>query len=260
MAAPDLRSLLHVGYDILTTTVNRATNKILAQLGDVHKQQTDTDNAEWWQHVGFVSRPPKPVAGKTAAQGVAIRAGDHDVVIASQDLRGLDLYGNLDHGETCTYAPGPEGTGQARIIHKKDGSINIYTTDTNTAAGQAVYLRVAPDGISIVAPWGSVKFDATGFHVVHAGGATLNLGGVSGLPSPLDVIASYFAVNAGAVKIEGSAQSFGSGTKDQLVKASDLRAILTSMIAAYSTAVGATPTNPVAIAAIATLGSTTTSS
>lgn len=156
MAAPDLRGLIHVGYDILTTTVNTVTHKILAQLGDVFKEETDTDNAEWWQHVGFASRPPKPEAGKKAAQAVCIRTGDHDVVIASQDLRGLDLYGALDFGETCLYAPGTTGTGQARVLLKKDGSVNIFTKSDNDSGGDGMGIFVAVDGsISIVSHTGA---------------------------------------------------------------------------------------------------------
>jgi len=151
MPALDLDGLIHVGLEVLTTTVNAVTKKILAQLGDVHRETTDTDNAEWWQHVGFASRPPKPEAKKKAAQVVALRAGDHDICIASQDLRGLELYGNLDHGETCVYAPGETGTGQARVLLKKNGSISLYTRvgNTSTGAGMIIQLDAENDAIRI---------------------------------------------------------------------------------------------------------------
>jgi hypothetical protein len=146
MAAPDLRGLIQVGLDILTTVVNATTKKILAQLGDVHKETTDADNAEWWQHVGFASRPPKPEAGKKAAQAAVLRAGDHDVIIASQDLRGLELYGQLAPGETALYASGEDGKGQARILLKKDGSINLFTKAGNATGGKGMGIFVNPDG------------------------------------------------------------------------------------------------------------------
>jgi hypothetical protein len=179
MAAPDLRSFVHVGYDILTTTVNAVTKKILAQLGDVHRETTDTDNAEWWQHIGFASRPPKPVAKKKAAQAVVIKAADHDIVIASQDLRGLDLYGNLDHGETCIYAPGEDGTGQARVLLKKNGSIAAYTRVGNTAdgAGMIVQLDAENDSIRITngAGYGLI-IDGDGVRVFAGSAAGLTVG------------------------------------------------------------------------------------
>lgn len=179
MAAPDLRGAIQVGYDILTTTVNKVTKKILVQLGDVHKQTTDTDNAEWWQQVGFASRPPKPDAGKKAAQAVCIRAGDHDICIASQDLRGLDLYGNLDHGETCLYAPGTTGTGQARVLLKKDGSINLYTRKGNTSGGAGMIIQVdAENGaIRLVNDKGyGIIIDSDGVKIT-AGNSALTLTG-----------------------------------------------------------------------------------
>lgn len=179
MSAPDLRGLIHIGYDVLTTTVNAATKKILAQLGDVHKQTTDTDNAEWWQHVGFASRPPKPEAGKTAAQVVALRAGDHDVCVASQDMRGLDLYGNLGHGETCVYAPGESGDGQARTLLKSDGSISLYTRVGNakTGKGMIVQIDAATDAIRLTNGAGyGIVIDADGVRIFAGASAGLTIG------------------------------------------------------------------------------------
>ena len=178
MAAPDARGMIHVGYDILTTTVNATTKKILAQLGDVVKKITDTDNAEWWQHVGFASRPPKPEAGKKAAQAVVLRSGDHDVCIASQDLRGLELYGNLDFGETCLYAPGETGTGQARVLLKKNGSISLYTRVGNTAdgAGMIFQLDAENDAIRITNGKGhGIIIDGDGVKVFAGSAAALTL-------------------------------------------------------------------------------------
>lgn len=203
--------LIRRGVDILTTTVDRVTNKILAQTGNVVGEVAESDNVEWWQHVGFSSRPSNPTKGKTAAQALVMEEGGHDIAFASQDTRSQEIYGNLKPGETCFYAAGADGLGQARVIGKADGSINIYTTDTNTKDGKAVYFRVAPDGFSFVAPWGSVKFDSTGFHINHSSGASFNLGGIYGLPGPLSDIASYVRMQAGSLNVSASAQSMGVG-------------------------------------------------
>lgn len=149
MSAPDLRGLIQVGFDILTTAVDKATKKITAQLGNVVGKTTDTDNAEWWQHVGLATRPPKPTAGKEAAQAVVLRMGDHDVVVASQDMRGLALYGALDHGETCLYAAGEDGNGQARVLLKKDGSVSLFTKQGNTAGGTGMLIQLDAAGNAI---------------------------------------------------------------------------------------------------------------
>lgn len=168
MAAPDARGMIQIGLDILTTTINATTKKILAQLGDVQKESTDSDNAEWWQHVCFASRPPKPEKGKKAAQACVVKMGDHDVIIASQDLRGLELYGQLDHGEFCLYAPGPDGNGQARILGKKDGSISIFTKKGNTkgGVGMMIQLDAANDAIRLINSKGhGIIIDADGVKI-----------------------------------------------------------------------------------------------
>lgn len=135
-------SIIEVGLDILTTFVSEKTKRIIAQLGDVTKEATKSRGAEWWQHVGYASRPPKPEAGKKAAQAVVLKTSDRDVVIGSVDERGLTLYGNLDFGETCIYAAGEDGKAQARVLLKKNGSINLYTRKGNTESGKGMLIQI----------------------------------------------------------------------------------------------------------------------
>jgi hypothetical protein len=240
MAAPDLRSLVHFGYDILTTTVDPTTGKILAQLGDVHKETTDTDNAEMVQQVGIASRPSNPEAGKQAAQAVCIKTGDHDVCVGTQDLRGLGLYGNIKPGETCVYAAGADGTAQGRIMLKGDGSITIFTTSDNTEDGNALYFRVSPTGLEFVSEFGTLKFDSTGFHINHASGARFDLGGISGMPSPLDQLSSYVRMQASSLISNITCASFGADAGHvPLASATAIKAILAQQavqIAAIQTA------------------------
>lgn len=142
MAAGDLKTLIQVGFDILNTTVDSTTRKIQAQLGDITKQVVDSDKAEWWQHYGFYSRPPKPDPGKAAAQAIVLRAGDYDICLASQDLRGLNLYGSLDYGEVAICSAGEDGLGQARVFLKKDGSISAYTKRGNVDSGAGMLIQL----------------------------------------------------------------------------------------------------------------------
>lgn len=207
MAAPTLNDVFHFAH-VLKTTVSSATKKILAQTGSVVGQgQTDGDNVEWVQHVGFASLPPNPVAGKETAQAFVVRAGGIDTAIASQDLRGLALYGNLKPGETCIYACGADGNAQARILLKADGSINFFTKKGNTSSGSGMGVFINSDGsVSITGTEGnavllgsdgSVKvFNASGgFQIkqngdvkiassgkVEISGASITLGGTAALP------------------------------------------------------------------------------
>lgn len=215
MSRYDMGGLIKVGVDILTTSVNAVTDKILAQLGSVTEQTTDGDNVEWWQHVGFASRPSKPEAGKKAAQGVIIACGDHDVCIASQDTRCLDRYGNLKAGETCVYAAGENGTSQGRVLIKDDGSVTLYTTDTNAKGGAAVALRISPTGgLEFTSQWGSMVLDQTGFHVKTAYGPRIDMGGIDipGVPAAVSgAFTGYAKIIAPTVAVEGANCVIGMG-------------------------------------------------
>lgn len=145
-STPNAQDRIQAGFDVLRTTVSEATKKVLAQIGSVVGRTVDSENAEWVQHDGFISRPVRPQAGKQASQAVVIRQGDRDIVIASQDLRGIELAGQIGDGETALYAAGPDGTAQGRIILKGDGSINLLTKRGNTAGGAGVGVFVAADG------------------------------------------------------------------------------------------------------------------
>lgn len=245
MRPPSPAGLVHVGLDLLGTTISDKTNRVTAQLGNAIKQGTESSGAEWVQHVGLCSRPGNPVAGKASAQCVALKTSDRDVVVGSYDLRGMELYGNLKAGETCIYAVGEDCTAQGKILLKSNGAITIYTTDDNTADGVAVYFTVAPDGLSFTAPWGSLKFDATGFHVKHASGAEFRMGGIGGMPAPLDQIASYIRLVAGSVSSEASVLAQGVGIGVELAAADPVLTAIASLqtqMQAVMTALGATAT------------------
>lgn len=178
MSAPTLSEIFQIGIDVLKTTVDNTTKKILAQIGNVNGAGLNQgDNVEWYQHVGFASRPPKAVPGEEACKAVSIRQGGTDAVIASHDARGLELYGNLADGETCIYAAGEDGEAQARILLKKDGSINLYTRKGNTSGGTGmmISLDAANGAIRLVNDQGyGLIIDADGVKLT-AGGAGLVL-------------------------------------------------------------------------------------
>lgn len=206
-----MMDLFQIGVDIMSTSVSKTTRKILASTGNINGDgRTDADNVEWWQHVGFASRPAKPEKGKQAAQCITIRNGTMDCAIASQDLRGLAVYGELADGETCVYATGETGTAQARVLLKANGSINLYTRKDNGADGAGMGLFINPDGsISIashnkaailIGTDGSLKLfnDKGGVQVLADGsiklasgakvdisGASISLGGPTGQPVAL---------------------------------------------------------------------------
>jgi len=253
-----MENVLQFGMCVLSTRLDEKTSKILVQLGD-DRGAADTDNAEWVQSVGLASLPSKVSPGKASCQVVSMQGGDRDVCIGSQDLRGLELYGNLKPGETCLYGAGELGLSQGRAIIKTDGSLNLFTTDTNTRDGKSIYLRIGtgtdanglPDGLSFVAPWGTLKFDSAGFRVTHKSGASLELGGILGIPPPLDVISSYLSVTAGAIIGKCSAASFGVTAQQPVAQAVPTQAALIALqaqIAAQQVQIAALQTEIDAVA------------
>lgn len=209
-----LSDIFFLGKAVLKTTVDAARNTILAQLGSATEQYVDGNEAEWYQHCGFASRPSLPVAGVNAAECVAIRTGERDIVISSRDVRSMQVYGNLAEGETCLYAPGSDGNGQATVFLKQDGSITLHTTHNNTSTGTSVDLVLSPTQLAFQAPWGNFRFDASGFHLITASGAAIDLGGVTipGVPSAVaNAISSSAVVTAGVVTCKGNIVNLGPG-------------------------------------------------
>lgn len=264
---------IRVGVDILNTEVAQKTGNITCQTGDVVNQDVESHGVEWIQHVGYASRPPNPDAGVAACQGVVICRGGRDTVIATQDARGQQLAGILKPGESCMYGAGADGLAQGRVICKQDGSVTLFTTSDNTSDGKSVYFRVKPTAFEFVAPWGTLKFDDTGLHILHSSGASFDLGGIYGLPAPLDQLSSYVRCQAATVNLASSAQSFGAGAGQPLASATSVTAALTTISTALAaiaaqcgaagsavTAGAAATTASTALASLALLIPTSTSS
>jgi hypothetical protein len=207
--------LFHIGAAILSDTIDSVTGTVLSQLGSITEEYVYSDSAETYQDIGFASRAAKVNKGNKAAECVAIK-GDRDIIIARRDVRGQQIYGNLKEGETCVFGGGIDGLAMGRVLMKQDGSVVLYTTDTNTEAGHAVYLKLSPDGLHFVAPWGTLTFDANGFHMITAAGPRIDLGGLSlstlGLPdSILSAVTSYANISAGTISLKGNIINCGNG-------------------------------------------------
>lgn len=170
-----LGKYVQVGIGILRTFISD-TKAIMAQTGDAATGEVEADNVTWMQHVGLISRPPKPVAGKQSAEAVSLRFHDHDVIVASRDLRGLELAGQLGEGETCIYAAGPDGKGQARLLVKGDGAIAMYALKGNAPGGDSVTMQLLPSGeIHLAGPFGGVSIVDGKVTMMSAAGSGMQL-------------------------------------------------------------------------------------
>lgn len=198
---------------------------------------------------GFLGRPLDPDTDGEGSPTLgctilyALEGGRGHVWLGS-DPRVIPKLPILEKGETLVYASNGHF-----IRLDKDGAISIFTTEDGTPNGRSVYLQVAPDGLRFFAPWGTLKFDATGFHVVDASGARLDLGGIAGVP----VVGSYASLKAGIVSTSGSIiASGGAGATQPLAYATPLVEILTLLLVLIGK-IGPAPANPVEIANIASL-------
>jgi hypothetical protein len=190
------------GVDILNTERDPSTGTILAQLGDSVNSEGVSDNAEWIQHVGLASRPSKPTPGQPSAQAVILRASDQDVCIASTDRRCQAIYGSLDYGETVIYAPGADGTGQARVMLKGDGSVSLYTRAGNSPSGQGMTVSLDAQGDRVTA------INSKGFGIIIDDTGVTLTSGASGITLGAD--GSIRIVGTATTQIDGTSIVLGS--------------------------------------------------
>lgn len=202
----NIGQLFLFGEDILSTQIDAVTNLITAQIGDVQVSQAASSQNEWWQHVGFASRPAIPVAGQSAAQCLAIRQTDRDVIFASRDSRGASIVGNLGDGETCIYS----SAGQGKVLFKANGVVAFQTTDDNTATGNAIGLKISPtEGLVFVSPWGDLSFGPNGLRIRHSSGFEIRGVGLSGLSLGPISIGSVIKIKGATVVLDASSVLVG---------------------------------------------------
>lgn len=203
---------IETSVNILNVSLGTQNNSVLAQVGDVQNEDVEDYQVQWMQHSGFCSLPPNAVPNGKAAEGVMITETNRSVIFASRDVSSQNNYGNLNPGESCIYAAGPNGTGQARVMCKGDGSITLYTTDDNTPTGKGISLTLSPTGLSFQSPFITATWDATGHHVFNNTGARIDLFSTS-VPGPLSAVmgsgvsitGSSFSANCGSVMLGPSA-------------------------------------------------------
>jgi len=143
MSVQQLDDIHSPGMDVLGTTQDAGTGAVIAQTGDVVAEEPGSDGAEWWQHVGFASRPAKARKAQDAAQAVTLNRGDRDIVVASRDLR--VTVPPLAEGEAVLFAVGADLTVKASIVLKQDGTINITSASKVVVHASEVDLASASD-------------------------------------------------------------------------------------------------------------------
>lgn len=160
---------------------------------------------------GIFRIPPKgTMVYVLVPRGMVENPGSALIIATRED----DRRSNLVKGEMLHAAP----EGAARIVLKNDGSVSFLTSADNTPDGKLVALTLSPTALKFTSPWGSITFDASGFHVRTKAGPRLDMGGISipGLPAELvDAFTGYFKVTSPTIKMDGGSVFLGAGDVQQ---------------------------------------------
>lgn len=198
----------------------------------------------------YQGRDPNEELDPTRAQGTRILArnsggevipqkGSQVVVVRPAGLNGPGCW-HVVCNPGAVFGPVLPADGGTFIRRGRDGTVSIGTTDDGTSNGRLIYFQIKRDGFVFLAPWGKITFDQGGLHALHHSGARLDLGGLGGLPSPLDTMSSYAQLGASIMRLNGSAITMGpdTGVFEQVAKALTTLGVF-SAISTYLTTVDA---------------------
>lgn len=162
------------------------------------------------QVVARMGKPARAVPSKGETVLVARPAG-HDGVGA------WHIIANPGPGTTFRNGPKPgdvlvEGNAGNFVRFGKDGAVSFATTLDGTSQSPTVQFQMRRDGFLMLGPWGKITYDASGFHLLHHTGARIDLGGIGGMPSPLDTLGAYASITAPIIKLAGSVVACGPDT------------------------------------------------
>jgi len=160
--------------------------------------------------LGFIARPLDPEVdadGHVVAGCMMLSAweGGKQYLIPLADSRIVPNLPAVQKGESIMY-----GFASNFVRCHLDGSVSIFCTSLGaTPGGQTIQWKSSPTGRLYSAPWGKETFDNTGYHLRAFSGARLDLGGVAGMPAPLDALGSYANLQAAAIRLTATLTSIG---------------------------------------------------
>jgi hypothetical protein len=191
----------------------------------------------------YRGRDPKSEHTPGAAQGTQILARNSggDVVPAAGSQVYVARPAGFD-GPGCwciianpgaPVAPVQPAEGGTFFTRGLDGTISFGTTSDGTKDGTLVQFQIKRDGFLFMGPFGKISFDRGGFHLLHFTGARLDLGGIGGLPSPIDQLATYATLSAAITKIQASALVLGpdAGVSDNVAHSTSVVAAIEAIAA-----------------------------
>lgn len=181
---------------------------------------------------GFFGRPLDPTldAGGNLVHGcqmLRFGEGDKTFAVALHDARIIPALAQVRPGESVQYGP------KNNFVRcHDDGRISQMCTDDGTENGKVIASEQGPNGWGWRGPWGKLTHDALGLHYLHASGARIDGGAISGLPAPLSALGSYWTIQAQVISLKGTAVMVGSGAYDPAAKATATLAVLSPVVTA----------------------------
>ena len=128
---------------------------------------------------GLVHRPVDPVVdpngtvhASLASTALRVSSGGRSWVMPLTDPRLVAILPELNKGDTMVYS----GCGAFHRIGA-EGQHSFFTTSDGTPNGQSIAALFWPTKFQMYAPWGKWTLDPTGYHVLTASGARLDIGG-----------------------------------------------------------------------------------
>lgn len=218
------------------------------------------EEPEAYHPLGFVAVPMDAdldPTGTIVVNGCTVLRfdeADRVYTMALTDPRAMKNLPNWNKGDGAMYAP----SGYGNFIRcSYDGTLQAKTADAN---GLDIYLTISPDwssGRTFYAPWGTEKFDQTGWHLRTQWGAAVDVGGFSdGGPLAALGMTSSFKVRAAMASLEAQVVKLGPGSgQTPVALAAPLAQLISSVIGAVQIiidaandiaqgAAAATPTTP----------------
>ena len=140
MSVPDIASIFDVLRVKRTELIGDAKSVISAFFKTPDADSTDpiqlkpgedeTAPVDWWQHYGFVSRPPKD------AEALLARFGANIFAVASRLLAAASVYGKLSEGDVALFSIGGN-----TIRLNADGAVSILV---KSESGNMSVIRLSP--------------------------------------------------------------------------------------------------------------------
>jgi hypothetical protein len=236
------------------------SGKTAAVLYNVEGGKQKATGIEGYGTLGLVVRPPPPdtTGGRDRhAEVLCLRTSDGLVPISWRDVRLNQAFPNPEPGDVVVV-----GYGSNFVKLGIDGRISVATTTDGTPQGQLVQVQLAGDGLVVLGPWGKITYGQEGLHLLHYSGARIDLGGIGGLPPPLDALGlgSYAIVSAAMVKVQSTAVTLGpaGGLPEPLIKSLALLTALGVTPLGTPLPAGVAPALTLAAAAMTALGAVAT--